>query len=348
MALFQRLKTRNVGAVIVGTDDDADWDNIINNMNPDGIEDASANITAMKVKADPYPLDVASLPTDLRGEIQRLRYQLDTIIGKTEWYEDPDTNLLLEFNKGADIASATGLVLGADGNYFDVTGTTTITSIVTRRVGSIVKLHFDGILTLTHHATDLFLPTEANITTAAGDEAEFIEYATGDWRCIKYSKASGASVAGGETIQVVNVQDGAVATGTTVMVQDDTIPQSSEGDEYMTLAITPTATANKLKIDVVWQGSNSSGSAGSYIAALFQDSTAAALAGGLSNKRGAAGAMNQVVFTHYMTAGSTNAITFKVRAGSNLVGTTTFNGFAGARTLGGVMASSITITETAV
>jgi len=52
-------------------------------------------------------------------------------------------------------------------------------------------------LTLTHDATDLILPGGANITTAAGDEAEFIEYATGDYRCTNYSKASGEAVAGG-------------------------------------------------------------------------------------------------------------------------------------------------------
>lgn len=92
--------------------------------------------------------------------------------------------------KGADVASATALSLGDDGNYFDITGTTAITSIDTVGVGTIVYLHFDGALTLTHHATDLILPGGANITTAAGDEATFIEYASGDWRCINYQYAA--------------------------------------------------------------------------------------------------------------------------------------------------------------
>lgn len=92
--------------------------------------------------------------------------------------------------KGADVASATALTLGTDGNYFDITGTTTITSIGTLGVGTQVKLHFDGALTLTHHATDLVLPGGANITTAAGDEAEFVEYATDDWRCTSYVPAA--------------------------------------------------------------------------------------------------------------------------------------------------------------
>jgi hypothetical protein len=92
--------------------------------------------------------------------------------------------------KGADVASANALTLGDDGNYFDITGTTAITSIATKGVGTVVKLHFDAALTLTHHASDLILPGAENITTAAGDEAEFVEYATGDWRCTSYQRAS--------------------------------------------------------------------------------------------------------------------------------------------------------------
>lgn len=97
----------------------------------------------------------------------------------------------VRWSKGADVASAAALSLGTDGNTFDITGTTTITSIGALAVGTVVKLHFDAALTLTHNATDLILPTGANITTAAGDEAEFVEYAAGDWRCTNYQRADG-------------------------------------------------------------------------------------------------------------------------------------------------------------
>jgi len=96
--------------------------------------------------------------------------------------------------KGADIASGTTLTLGKDGNQFDVTGTTTITGIATQGIGSYVTLHFDGILTFTHHSTNLILPGAANITTAAGDIAVMYEYASADWRCVSYTKASGEAV----------------------------------------------------------------------------------------------------------------------------------------------------------
>lgn len=89
-----------------------------------------------------------------------------------------------QLTKGADVSSAAALNLGADGNYFDVTGANPITSINTLGVATVIMLHFDAALTLTHHATDLILPGGDDILTNAGDEYTFIEYATGDWRLI--------------------------------------------------------------------------------------------------------------------------------------------------------------------
>ncbi len=149
---------------------------------------------------------------------------------------------------------------------------------------------------------------------------------------------------GGQVVQVVNVMDSAVATGTTVLPYDDTIPQNTEGDEYMTLAITPTNSSNKLKIDVVAELAHTT-TTSLMIAALFQDSTANALAAMNTAKNGTGDNAGNVSFTHYMTAGTTSPTTFKVRCGNSNSGTTTFNGTSGARRFGGVMASSITITE---
>jgi hypothetical protein len=106
-----------------------------------------------------------------------------------------DTNSQqIRWSKGADVASATALTLGIDGNSFDITGTTAIESINTLGVGTCVLLQFDDALTLTHDATDLILPGGANITTAAGDVAMMWEYATGNWKCVAYEPASGESV----------------------------------------------------------------------------------------------------------------------------------------------------------
>jgi hypothetical protein len=145
----------------------------------------------------------------------------------------------------------------------------------------------------------------------------------------------------GDIVQIVNTQTGAVATGTTQMPYDDTIPQNSEGDEYMTLAITPTSASNKLIIDVIFYATSDTGS---ISVAIFQDTAANALAA-ISLSIDSAGRPDVAIFRHYMNAGTTSATTFKVRAGLNGSGTTTFNGTGGDRRFGGVAASSITIIE---
>jgi hypothetical protein len=150
----------------------------------------------------------------------------------------------------------------------------------------------------------------------------------------------------GNVVQIVNNQTGEVATGTTIIPFDDTIPQNTEGDEYMTLAITPTNVNNILLIDVCFQSSVLTGHG--VVVALFQDSTANALASAFSyeyNSGGGTYSEYPVCFTHKMSAGTTSSTTFKVRAGVMTAGTLTFNGHAGARRLGGVTESSITIME---
>ena len=150
----------------------------------------------------------------------------------------------------------------------------------------------------------------------------------------------------GKVLQVVNVTDGAYDSGTTQFVNDDTVPQNTEGNEFMTLAITPTATNSKLKIEVVCVLSTHSDNH-KGIVALFQDTTANALAAVMNHDMGGQGRVKTMSFNHFMTAGTTSATTFKVRAGSDTAGTVGFNGYGGSRYFGGVMSSSITITEIA-
>lgn len=142
--------------------------------------------------------------------------------------------------------------------------------------------------------------------------------------------------------QVVSTIVTTVNTGTTIIPLDDTIPQNTEGTEFMTLAITPKDTANRLEITVVLNLSSSL--LASMTVALFQDSTANALAAQWITQA-AANYGNTVTFKYTMAAGTTSATTFKVRAGSAGASTVTINGSVGARLLGGVCASSITITE---
>jgi hypothetical protein len=243
-----------------------------------------------------------------------------------------------------DVASATTTDIGAAASLnVRITGTTTITSLGTVDAGITRNVRFAGALTLTHNATSLILKGGANITTAANDSATFISLGSGNWFCHDYEKANGRALAGGKVLQTVYTQDSAVATGTTLIPLDDTIPQNTEGDEYMTLSITPISTSSFLKIEAVWNGA-SSASNPVIAVALFRDAGVDAIAVAAANNS-AANAIENISCVHNMASPGTSATTFKIRAGGNLAGTVTFNGNSGARKYGGTMASSIIITE---
>jgi len=88
--------------------------------------------------------------------------------------------LLESGSKGADIASASTMVIGKDGSYFDITGTTGITAM-TVDAGRIFTLQFDGAVVLTHSST-LYLAGAANFTTEANDHLTFVAVAANDVR----------------------------------------------------------------------------------------------------------------------------------------------------------------------
>ena len=115
--------------------------------------------------------------------------------GDSVRYEQLDTTTGV---KGADLTSAEPLVIGTDGNYFDVTGTV---GIATHTVAADRHYftQFDGACILTHNAITQDLPGEANITTAAGDVAEWQSTGANTVQCVNYTKADGTAVVGGMT-----------------------------------------------------------------------------------------------------------------------------------------------------
>jgi hypothetical protein len=147
----------------------------------------------------------------------------------------------------------------------------------------------------------------------------------------------------GERIQSRYTQVSAVATGTTIIPRDDTIPQITEGDEYMTLAITPTSPINYLEIET--QAFLSHSSATHFVAsALFQDAVADALT--VADFAGEGPGRTQCVqLGHIKQAGSAVAQTYRTRCGANVAGTVTFNGSATARLYGATPKSYMRVEE---
>lgn len=151
-----------------------------------------------------------------------------------------------------------------------------------------------------------------------------------------------AGAGGGAVKQVVHSQTGAVATGSTVIPFDDTIPQQTEGTQFLSATITPTDAANVLDILVqVWATVTATPW---IIVALFRDAGADAVAVVATfNNLSTAGA--SIPLRVSLPAGSTAGTTFKVRIGPSGAATVTLNGQSGGRIFGGVAVSGIQITE---
>ena len=147
----------------------------------------------------------------------------------------------------------------------------------------------------------------------------------------------------GKLLQQVYTQTGASSTGTTIFPEDDSIPQNTEGDEYMTLAITPKSSTSTINIEVHVFYSQSTGTRGG--SGLFKDSDADALAF-TSNFIADATSMGNMQVFYSETSGNTTARTYKVRCGNiQNAGTFTFNGQSGNRKFGGTVLSTIRILE---
>jgi hypothetical protein len=149
----------------------------------------------------------------------------------------------------------------------------------------------------------------------------------------------------GAVVQIQYYETGVGATGTNTMSYGTSTPTITQGDQYMSLSFTPTSSSNKLKIDVIFQGTSSTVSTNGFTVALFQNGVTNALACAMNSQVN--GSIATMSFTHFMTSGTTSAITFSVRAGANSSGTTTFNGQSGT-SFSSTLASSITVTEIAV
>lgn len=145
----------------------------------------------------------------------------------------------------------------------------------------------------------------------------------------------------GETVQVRRNRNGAYAAGAATIPNDNTIPQNTEGTQFMSQAITPKSAINILEVESVIHCDSPSND--NLTVALFQDTTANALAASTKNNS-SAGYRTDYSLDHSIIAGTTSSTTFKIRAGGS-VSAARFNSSAGAAVMGGVLASYVSVTE---
>jgi hypothetical protein len=166
------------------------------------------------------------------------------------------------------------------------------------------------------------------------------------WNILGTNDASfndGTGLPNGIAIQVVSTSFTAVSTGTTTIPLDDTIPQITEGTEFMTQAITPKSTSNVLVIEALSYVATGT-SAKNITSALFQDATSNALAVSAVNQQTANNPF-MIPLRHTMSAGTTSSTTFRIRIGADAAATVTFNGASATRQFGAITKSSMKITE---
>jgi hypothetical protein len=156
--------------------------------------------------------------------------------------------------------------------------------------------------------------------------------------------ALGQALVAGTVVQEVEVFDGIRTEPPAVAIPlDDTIPQISEGSELFSLAITPKFANSVLQIDVVCN--LSSGATGALQVAMFRDSIADSI--GAVTVDNQTNVMNTATFSAFVNANSVSNTVFSIRAGTDGAASVRFNGIGSGQFFGGVMASSITITEIA-
>ena len=231
-----------------------------------------------------------------------------------------------------------GVITGASNNALSVANTQITGNIISSQITSVANTQITGNI------------ISSQITSVANTQItgliQAAQIGSANATLVTSGTLPAARLPAGSVLQRVNFQTGAVATGTTIIPNDDTIPQITEGTQFMSLAITPTSATSTLEIVVTLFGVESDNSSDSFAVALFKDNAANAIACGSGSNASTPAEPNCLVFTHSQSAASTSTQTFSVRAGNDLAGTFVFNGGTGTgRKFGGVLASSIKITE---
>jgi hypothetical protein len=130
--LFSKIKTWILNEEITHTDLNAEFDNIINNMEPATIEDASATVLDMQEIFDLGDIGTEIQPTSMEEELQGLRSMVKKITGEAEYYVPPSQSLAslvaaipsafpaARVNSGAVDGDNQPMFLKADGVTLDV------------------------------------------------------------------------------------------------------------------------------------------------------------------------------------------------------------------------------------
>ena len=290
----------------------------------DNVQDAVANVTA-----DVLALENQSPIYATAGSSNA--YTITTTTPITAYATGQSFSLRVDRdNTGAVTLNVDG-VGAKDVQSYDSAGSLAALASGQWQIGQIIDVIYDG----TRFVQTTPLPmSQTEVETGTADFPRLVTPAV-----VKAGIAAHAKVS-----QVVRTQTAAYASGSGTIPDDTSKPQNTEGTEFMTVSATPTSASSTLRIQVLACVQPNGPGPDQVIGALFVDSDADALAADRKDSHSDGGPL-WLVIDYTVASGSTSARTYKFRAGRPS-GNTDFNGSgAGAAILGGIVFSSITITE---
>lgn len=152
---------------------------------------------------------------------------------------------------------------------------------------------------------------------------------------------------GAKLVQEVKAESATYVSTATALPTDDTIPQSGEGAEYLTLAITPKALTDRLRVVfTAFGGSDTDGA--SINAALFYDAVANAIQAVSNDASGVGGCVPINLVWEGLVSdvmAVLGAVTFKVRFGPSSGSTAYMLGNNSNRLFGGIAKATLSIME---
>lgn len=87
------ITVRANGTILTASIYNSDHQNHVNNATPQGLGDYSDSVSQMQSTSDPGEVGSESLASSGAGELERLRFMLAQMSGKTHWYENPERSL---------------------------------------------------------------------------------------------------------------------------------------------------------------------------------------------------------------------------------------------------------------
>lgn len=152
------ITIRANGTILTGSIYNSDHQNHVNNATPQGLGDYSDSVSQMQATSDPGEVGSEDLAGSGAGELERLRFMLAQMSGKTQWYENPDRSL-------DDVFSSTELQNKVEGDAgFDLDDASSTPGL------RWYPMRFVGRMTVSTAAAAHYIPLVKRDETASGRE----------------------------------------------------------------------------------------------------------------------------------------------------------------------------------